>query len=119
GGLTETSSFFRSVNSSLFTSDYGLYWFDDELGYNTVLAQFGWNNSRPLQVSLVRGAAEAQNKSWGAIITWTYDQAPYLETPSQMYNDMVLAYNSGASYVAIYDSSKNYVNTTLTNPEYF
>ena len=118
-GVPVAANLTRSLGSSLFTSDYALYWFDYELGYNTVLAEFGWNNSRPLQVSLVRGAAEAQNKSWGAIVTWTYDQAPYLETPSQMYNDMVLAYHSGASYVAIYDSSKNYVNTTLTNPEYF
>ena len=121
GGLTETSSFFRSVNSSLFTSDYGLYWFDYELGYSTVLAQFGWNNSRPMQISLVRGAAEAQNKSWGAIVTWTYNGSQnggtYLEPPSQMYSDMVLAYNCGATYISIYDSSQNYVNTTLT-PDY-
>jgi parallel beta-helix repeat protein len=118
GGLTATSSFFKSVNSSLFTSDYGLYWFDYELGYNTVLAQFGWNNSRPMQISLVRGAAEVQNQSWGAIVTWTYNGSEnggtYLEPPSQMYSDMVLAYNCGASYVSIYDSSQNYVKTTLT-----
>ncbi|MGA2386089.1 MAG: NosD domain-containing protein [Candidatus Bathyarchaeia archaeon] len=118
-GVPVAANLTRSLGPSLFTSDYALYWFDYQLGYDTVLAELGWNNSRPLQVSLVRGAAEAQNKSWGAIITWTYDQAPYLETPSQLYNDMVLAYNSGASYIAIYDSSKNYVNTTLTNPEYF
>ena len=121
GGLTLTSSYLKNVNSSLFTSDYGLYWFDYELGYNTILAQFGWNNSRPMQISLVRGAAEAQNKSWGAIVTWTYNGSQnggtYLEPPSQMYSDMVLAYNSGASYVSIYDSSQNYVNTTLT-PDY-
>lgn len=122
GGLTETSSYFKSVNSSLFTSDYGLYWFDYELGYNTVLAQFGWNDSRPMQISLVRGAAETQNQSWGAIITWTYNGTDngenYLEPPSQMYSDMILAYNCGASYIAIYDSSQNYVNTTLTSAYY-
>ena len=122
GGLAETSSFFRSANSSLFTSDYGLYWFDYELGYNTVLAQFGWNNSRPMQISLVRGASEAQNQSWGAIVTWTYNGTmnggTYLEPPLQMYSDMVLAYNCGASYVSIYDSTQNYVNTTLT-PAYY
>jgi parallel beta-helix repeat protein len=119
GGLTATSSFVRSVNSSLFTSDYGLYWFDYDLGYDTVLAQFGWNNSRPMQISLVRGAAQAQNQSWGAIITWTYNGTQnggtYLEPPSQMYSDMVLAYNCGASYVSIYDSSQNYLGTTLNS----
>ncbi|MGA2680814.1 MAG: NosD domain-containing protein [Candidatus Bathyarchaeia archaeon] len=121
GGLTATSSFFKSRNSSLFTSDYGLYWFDYELGYNTVLAQFGWNDSRPMQISLVRGAAAAQNQTWGAIVTWTYNGTTnggiYLEPPDQMYSDIVLAYDSGASYVAIYDSTQNYLNTTL-NPQY-
>ncbi len=119
GGLTATSAFFKNANSSLFTSDYGLYWFDYDLGYNTVLAQFGWNNSRPMQISLVRGAAEAQNQSWGAIITWTYNGTEnggtYLEPPPEMYSDMVLAYNCGASYVSIYDSSQNYVGTTLNS----
>ncbi len=122
GSLPVTSSFIHRYNSSMFTSDYGLYWFDYELGYNTVLAQFGWNNSRPLQISQVRGAATAQNQTWGAIITWTYNGSEnggtYLEPPSQMYSDMVLAYNCGASCVSIYDSSQNYVNTTLT-PDYF
>jgi parallel beta-helix repeat protein len=118
GGVNATANFVQGLSSSLFTSDYGLYWFDYELGYDVVLAQFGWNNSRPLQISLVRGAAEAQNKSWGAIITWTYNQTSYLESGPQMYDDMVLAYDSGASYIAVYDSSQNYANTTLT-PDHF
>jgi parallel beta-helix repeat protein len=118
GGVNATANFVQGLSSSLFTSDYSLYWFDYELGYDVVLAQFGWNNSRPLQISLVRGAAEAQNKSWGAIITWTYNQKSYLEAGPQMYDDMVLAYNSGASYIAVYDSSQNYANTTLT-PDHF
>jgi parallel beta-helix repeat protein len=118
GGVNATANFVQGLSSSLFTSDYALYWFDYELGYDMVLAQFGWNNSRPLQISLVRGAAEAQNKSWGAIITWTYNQTSYLESGPQMYNDMVLAYDSGASYIAVYDSSQNYANTTLT-PDHF
>jgi parallel beta-helix repeat protein len=118
GGVNATANFIQSAGSSLFTSDYALYWFDYELGYDTVLAQFGWNNSRPLQISLVRGAAEAQNKSWGAIITWTYNQPPYLEPGAQIYDDMVLAYDSGASFIAIYDSSQNYTSTTLTEDHF-
>jgi parallel beta-helix repeat protein len=118
GGVNATANFFQGLSSSLFTSDYGLYWFDYELGYDVVLAQFGWNNSRPLQISLVRGAAEAKNRSWGAIITWTYNQTSYLESGPQIYDDMVLAYDSGASYIAVYDSSQNYANTTLT-PDHF
>lgn len=118
GGVTATANFMRNSESSLFTSDYALYWFDYELGYDTVLAQFGWNNSRQIQISLTRGAANVQNKNWGAIITWTYNQSPYLESGAQMYNDMVLAYNSGASYLAVYDSSQNYTSTTLTQEHF-
>jgi parallel beta-helix repeat protein len=117
-GVPVAAKLTHKLDSSLFTSDYALYWFDYKLGYDTVLAQFGWNNSRPLQISLVRGAAEAQNKTWGAIITWTYDRTPYLESGQQMYDDMVLAYNSGANYIAVYDSSQNYANTTLTQEHY-
>jgi len=118
-GVPKAANFTHNLGSSLFVSDYALYWFDYKLEYDTVFAQFGWNNSRPLQISLVRGAAEAQNKSWGAIITWTYTQPPYLESGTQIYNDMVLAYNSGATYIAIYDSSQNYTSTTLTTPNDF
>jgi parallel beta-helix repeat protein len=117
-GVPVAANLTHSLGSSLFTSDYALYWFDYELGYDTVLAQFGWNNSRPLQIALARGAATAQNKNWGAIITWTYNHTPYLESSAQMYNDMVLAYDSGAKYIAIYDSSKDYQNTTLTQGDF-
>ncbi len=95
-----------------------MYWFDYLVGYDTIFAQFGWNNSRPLQISLVRGAAQAQNKDWGAIITWTYGQPPYLESGPQLYDDMVLAYNSGANYIVVYDSTQNYTGTTLTQDHF-
>ncbi|MGA3288881.1 MAG: NosD domain-containing protein [Candidatus Bathyarchaeia archaeon] len=117
-GVPVVANLTHSLGSSLFTSDYALYWFDYELGYDTVLAQFGWNNSRPLQIALARGAATVQNKTWGAIITWTYNQLPYLESGPQMYNNMVLAYDSGASYIAVYDSTQNYTGTTLTPDRY-
>ncbi len=86
-----------------FTSDYALYWFDYLAGYDVILAQFGWNNSRAQQIALVRGAANLQNKSWGVIITWTYNEAPYLENGDQLYNDMVLAYENGAKYVVVFN----------------
>jgi parallel beta-helix repeat protein len=35
-----------------------------------------------------------------------------------MYNDMVLAYDSGAAYIAVYDSSHNYTSTTLTQDDF-
>jgi parallel beta-helix repeat protein len=118
GGIGQAAKIVHNVNASLLTADYGLYWFDYELGYDTVLAEFGSNNSRTLQISLVRGAAEAQNKTWGAIIDWTYNHPPYLENATEMYNDMVLAYDSGANYIAIYDSSHDYANTTLTGDDF-
>ncbi len=118
GGVPAVADFTHSLNSSVFTSDYALYWFDYLVGYDTLLAQLGWNNSRPLQISLVRGAAQAQNKDWGAIITWTYRQPPYLESGPQLYDDMVLAYDSGANYIVVYDSTQNYTSTTLTQDHY-
>ncbi|HMK95225.1 MAG TPA: NosD domain-containing protein [Candidatus Limnocylindrales bacterium] len=120
GGVETAANDVHSINTSLsmLTADYGLYWFDYKLGYDTDLAEFGSNNSRPLQISLVRGAAQVQNKSWGALIDWTYNYLPYLESPTEMYNDMVLAYDSGASYIAIYDSSHDYANTTLNKTYY-
>ena len=93
----------RPAPLTTFTSDYALYWFDYLAGYDVLLSQFGWNNSRAQQIALVRGAATVQNKSWGAIVTWTYDNAPYLESGQQLYGDMTLAYANGAKYVIIFN----------------
>lgn len=87
----------------MFTSDYGLYWFDYKGEYDTVFAEFGWNHSRHLNVALCRGAAKAQNKNWGAIVTWTYNNTPYIEHGDALYNDMILAYQNGAKYVVVFD----------------
>ncbi len=88
---------------SSFTSDYALYWFDYLAGYDVVLAQFGWNHTRAQDVALARGAATVQGKSWGAITTWTYDSPPYLENASELYSDMVLAYEAGAKYIVVFN----------------
>jgi hypothetical protein len=90
-------------NIEAFTSDYALYWFDYKAGYDTLFAEFGWNYSRQLNVALCRGAAAVQNKNWGVIITWTYNQAPYLESGEQLYNDMILAYTNGAKYILVFN----------------
>jgi hypothetical protein len=97
----------------LFTSDYALYWFDYKSEYDAVFAEFGWNYSRQLNVALCRGAANVQNKEWGAILTWTYTQWPYLESGSELYNDMVLAYENGAKYIIVFDTNKNYTHSVL------
>ena len=97
----------------LFTSDYALYWFDYRARYDTVFAEFGWNYSRQLNVALCRGAATVQNREWGAIITWTYNNPPYIESGEELYSDLVLAYENGAKYVLVFDTNKNYTEGIL------
>jgi hypothetical protein len=41
-----------------------------------VLVQLGWNDTLAKSIGLIRGAAQMQNKPWGAIITWKYDEPP-------------------------------------------
>jgi hypothetical protein len=98
----------------LFTSDYALYHFDYSAGYDVVLAQLGWNYSRQLSIALCRGAATAQNKDWGVIITWAYTVPPYIESGKALYEDLVLAYNNGAKYIVIFDSNEEYTQGILT-----
>jgi len=88
-----------------FTSDYALYWYDYKAGYDVVFMEMGWNYSRQVDIALCRAAAEAQNKDWGAIITWSYTQAPWIESADQLYNDMLLAYDNGAKYI-VFDSNE-------------
>jgi hypothetical protein len=107
----------------LFTSDYGLYWYDFQAGYDTVFAEYGWNSgwedySRQLNAALVRGAATALKKDWGIMITWAYKQPPYMEPGPQLYNDMVSAYENGAKYVIIFDSNKNWTENVLQQDQF-
>lgn len=104
---------FKFNDVPLMTSDYALYEFDYRGGYNVVLAEFGYNLSKPLQVALCRGAATMHNDEWGVIITWTYTQPPYLESGSQLYDDMVYAYQNGAKYIIVFDSNPNYTQNVL------
>ena len=113
GPRSIVNSFAYPSEYPLFTSDYGLYWYDYESGYNAVFAEFGSNYSRQLNVDLCRGAAIVQNKSWGVMIDWTYRQPPYIENGTLLYNDMLLAYNNGAKYIVIFDSNKNYTEDIL------
>jgi len=102
------------LDLTLFTSDYALYWFDYKAHYDVVFAEFGWNYSRHLNVALCRGAANVQNMDWGVMITWTYTQPPYLESGSELYDDLVLAYENGADYVLVFDTNENYTHSVLT-----
>ena len=93
----------RNQGVTTFTSDYGLYWWDYQSGYDFVLAELGWNSSISQQIALNRGAAAAHNKSWGAIITWTYDKVPYLVNGTEMFNELKTAYRAGAKYLVVFN----------------
>jgi hypothetical protein len=97
--------FITAKNSTLdvFVSDYTLYWFDYSAGYDIVLAQIGWNHTMEQDIALLRGAAQLQNKNWGAIITWKYDQPPFLDTGKNIYHQMQSTYESGAKYSVIFN----------------
>ncbi len=113
GPYAITKNFAYPTEYQLFTSDYALYWYDYEAGYDTVFAEFGMNYSRQLNVALCRGAATVQNKDWGVMIDWTYTQPPYIESGPELYNDMVLAYENGAKYIIVFDSNKNWTQNIL------
>ncbi len=98
-GLDELKE--RSITA--FTSDYTLYWFDYVGGYDTVLAQFGWNQSITQEIALARGAAHMQNKTWGTIVTWKYTHPPYLDSGEEIYQQMLTAYQAGAKYAVIFN----------------
>jgi hypothetical protein len=78
-----------------------------------IFAEFGWNYSRQLNVALCRGAATAQNKEWGVMITWTYNHPPYIESGPELYDDLILAYNSGAKYILVFDTNEDYTHGVL------
>jgi len=102
----------------IFTSDYGLYWFDYQAGYSTVFAEFVGNQSRQSIIALERGAAQSFNRPWGIIITWKYDQAPYLESNDSMYTDLSQAYSAGATYAIIFSYPNITAYGTLTTTHF-
>jgi hypothetical protein len=93
----------KNNNIPTFTADYALYWFDYMVGYDVIFAELGWNSSRIQQIGLCRGAAKVQDKEWGAIITWTYSDPPYLEGGPEIFEDMLLAYHAGAKYIMVFN----------------
>jgi hypothetical protein len=107
------NSYSGGQDVTLFTSDYALYKFDYQAGYDVLLAQFGWNYSRQLNAALCRGAATAQDKQWGVMITWTYLQPPYIESGEELYNDLLVAYDNGAKYILVFNSNKEYTDNIL------
>jgi hypothetical protein len=103
----------------VFTSDYGLYWWDYKGGYDMVLAQLGWNNSIAQEIGLVRGAANLQGKSWGTILTWKYTHPPYLAGGEEMFEQMKMSYQAGANYVIVFNYSEDPANPNTLQEEHF
>lgn len=101
-------SFLQSINQTKFVSDYALYWFDYLAGYDTVFTELGWNHSTAKHIGLCRGAAKAQNKQWGTIITWKdLEEVPSsIKTGSEMFDDMIDSYYAGANYIVIFNYPK-------------
>lgn len=86
-----------------FTSDYAFYWWDYKAGYDVILTQLGWNSSYIRDINFVRGAANMYDKEWGAILTWKYTKDPYLGSGTELYDQMLTAYQAGAKYIIIFN----------------
>jgi hypothetical protein len=115
---SDSMEFLNNKSIPVFTSDFVLYYYDYLSGYDTVFAEFGWNNSRIRQVGLCRGASKMLNKDWGAIITWTYMRPPYLGSGAEIYEDMTTAYDAGAKYVVMFDYEKENQKGILTEEHF-
>ncbi|MGD6851204.1 MAG: hypothetical protein ACQCN6_04000 [Candidatus Bathyarchaeia archaeon] len=107
GNLTFFPEYYLQFTPKIMTADYALYWFDYKSNY-TIFGEFVGNESRQRHIALCRGAAEAFGKDYGIVITWKYNQAPYLENGAELYDDLALAYSAGAKYVVVF----SYPNTT-------
>jgi hypothetical protein len=118
--ITPYTFLLKYENITVLTADYGLYWFDYKAGYPVILTEFGWNHSRPLHIALCRGAATMQNKEWGVIETWTYNNEPYITSGTEVYDDLILAYKNGAKYAVIFDHpSTDYSEYGILTDEHF
>ena len=118
-GNENTLELVRNQSVSVFTSDYGLYWFDYLAGYNVVLAELFGKQTDAQTLALVRGAADMQNKSWGAMIEWASQSPITLQSGTQMYNEMRQAYEDGAEYAVVFNYSPSGNGTGLLQDQQF
>jgi hypothetical protein len=93
----------KANSTTIFVSDYALFWFDYIGGFDVVLAQAGWNHTFSKDIALLRGAATVQGKEWGTIITWKYNQPPYLDSGLEIYKQMRTSYEAGAKYIVVFN----------------
>ena len=111
-------NYYLGFSPKVFTADFGLYWFDYQAGYSSIFAEFVGNESRERHIALCRGAANAFGKDWGAIVTWKYNQLPYLESGEELYKDLTLAYKAGAKYVIVFSYPQTDTYGTLSEDHF-
>ena len=102
----------------VFTADNALYWFDYLAGYNAVFAELGWTNNEIQHIALCRGAANVQNKQWGAIICWASNHPPTMPSGPQMLADLDLAYSAGAQYLLVFNYPQVNLYGALTDEHF-
>jgi len=95
----------------LFTSDFGLYWFDYQSGYNTVFAELFGTQTDSETLALVRGASDMQNQSWGVMLEPSSQSPLALQSGTQLYSELEQSYLSGADYEVVFNYSP-YDNAT-------
>lgn len=101
-------------HAQIFTADYALQWFDYECNYSAVFSEFVSNNTREIAVAECRGAATNFRTNWGTMLAWKYDAPPYIESDTELYNDMVEAYKAGSKYIIVFDYPKTDTYGILT-----
>jgi hypothetical protein len=112
--------YLKNNSIKVFTSDYALFWWDYLSGYDVILAHIGWNLTLTQQIALVRGAANLQNRDWGIVITWKYNQPPYLDNRTEIFSQMRTAYEAGAKYFVLFNYYEDNGNPYGTmQPEHF
>jgi hypothetical protein len=118
--LYKGTVYYDTPNLKIFTSDYALHWFTYLIGYDVVLGQFVGDNNRQIAIAQTRGAATSLGKQWGTMITYTASELgiPNVPSANQLYDDMTLAWQNGAKYIAVFNSPLNATGTQygiLTN----
>jgi hypothetical protein len=104
---------------NLFTSDYVLYWWDYQIGYNTVFAELFGTQTNAQTLALDRGAANMQDKSWGVMIEPENQSPLSLQNGTQMYDEMRQAYENGAEYAVVFNYSPSDNGIGLLQAEHF
>jgi hypothetical protein len=98
--------FYLNYVDRVFTADYALQWFDYKSNYSAIFTEFTSNNTQEIAVAQCRGAAQNFERDYGVIITWKYDAPPYIESGTELLDDLISAYKAGAKYAIVFDYPK-------------